>query len=250
MENNKLEMGGIFKHGYGLIAKSVMQNTELSLPAKGVYAYLCSYSGRGIDAFPSRKKMCHDLNISNDSLGKYLKELKEKKYISVSQSINEKNHKFANNIYTLNINLPYPNFPCTEKPYTEFSDTENLDTNNNNNNNNNINNNNNNDVAEIKKIFEENIGLLSPASAEILFDYLKDFSKDLIIKAIKIASINNKRSTKYIQGILNAWGKKGFKTILDIENEQSNYYNKKNEKQKTVFEQRQYDDLSFLIKNK
>lgn len=87
------------------------------------------------------------------------------------------------------------------------------------------------DVAEITKCYEENIGLMTPATAELLFDYLKDMNKDLIIQAIKIASINNKRTGRYIQGILNDWSKKGFKTLLDIEQEQNTFKNKKEEKQ-------------------
>lgn len=66
------------------------------------------------------------------------------------------------------------------------------------------------DVAEITKCYEENIGLMTPATAELLFDYLKDMDKDLIIQAIKIASINNIRTGRYIQGILNDWSKKEF----------------------------------------
>ena len=77
------------------------------------------------------------------------------------------------------------------------------------------------DVAEITKCYEENIGLMTPATAELLFDYLKDMDKDLIIQAIKIASINNIRTARYIQGILNDWSKKGFKTLLDIEQERT-----------------------------
>lgn len=77
------------------------------------------------------------------------------------------------------------------------------------------------DVAEITKCYEENIGLMTPATAELLFDYLKDMNKDLIIQAIKIASINNKRTGRYIQGILNDWSKKGFKTLLDVEQERT-----------------------------
>lgn len=77
------------------------------------------------------------------------------------------------------------------------------------------------DVAEITKCYEENIGLMTPATAELLFDYLKDMDKDLIIQAIKIASINNKRTGRYIQGILNDWSKKGFKTLLDVEQERT-----------------------------
>lgn len=124
MENSILELDGIFKNGYGFIAKSVMQDNQLSLQAKGLYAYLCSYSGKGKDVFPSRKKMCFDLNITNDTLGKYLKELKESNYIQITQSKNES--RFSNNIYKINLNLP-----CTK-----ISDTENQDTNNNNSNNN------------------------------------------------------------------------------------------------------------------
>lgn len=87
------------------------------------------------------------------------------------------------------------------------------------------------EIAEITKCYEENIGLMTPATAELLFDYLKDMDKDLIIQAIKIASINNKRTGRYIQGILNDWSKKGFKTLLDIEQEQNTFKNKKEEKQ-------------------
>lgn len=82
------------------------------------------------------------------------------------------------------------------------------------------------EIAEITKCYEENIGLLTPATAELLFDYLKDMDKDLIIQAIKIASINNKRAGRYVQGILNDWYKKGIKTLLDVENEQRNFKNK------------------------
>lgn len=105
------------------------------------------------------------------------------------------------------------------------------------------------DVAEITKCYEENIGLITPATAELLFDYLKDMNKDLIIQAIKIASIKNKRRMDYIQGILNDWTKKGMKTLLDVENEQENF-KAKGKKKEENFQQREYKDLSFLYSNK
>ena len=89
------------------------------------------------------------------------------------------------------------------------------------------------DVAEITKCYEENIGLITPATAELLFDYLKDTDKDLIIKAIKKASISNKRNAKYIQGILNDWNNKGIKTLLDVENEEKEFKNKNESKTET-----------------
>lgn len=107
------------------------------------------------------------------------------------------------------------------------------------------------DVAEITKCYEENIGLITPATAEKLFDYLKDMSKDLIIKAIKIASINNKRSCKYIQGILNDWSKKGIKTLLDVENEQNDFKNRNKVKEETPEEAnaRKLKALEEIMKN-
>ena len=105
------------------------------------------------------------------------------------------------------------------------------------------------DVAEITKCYEENIGLMTPATAETLFDYLKNMSKDLIVKAIKIASLNNKRSAKYIQGILNDWDRKGIKTVLDVENEEQNFRSKAKKKESN-FEQREYGDISYLYANK
>ena len=104
------------------------------------------------------------------------------------------------------------------------------------------------EIAEITKCYEENIGMITPAAAETLFDYLKNMGKELIIKAIKIASLNNKRTTKYIQGILNDWERKGFKTVLDVENEEQ-HFKTKNKKKESNFEQRQYDNLDFVYSN-
>lgn len=85
--------------------------------------------------------------------------------------------------------------------------------------------------AEIIKCYEENIGLITPATAEILFSY-NNIDYKMIIEAIKIASVNNKRNCRYIQGILNSWIGKGYKVLADIQNEQ-------NEKQKTVEEKKE-----------
>ena len=73
--------------------------------------------------------------------------------------------------------------------------------------------------AEIIKCYEENIGLITPATAEILFSY-NDIDYKMIIEAIKIATLNNKRNCRYIQGILNSWIRKGDKILADIQNEQ------------------------------
>lgn len=89
-------------------------------------------------------------------------------------------------------------------------------------------------VYNIVKCYEENIGMLNPASAEIIFSYLDDFSEEIIIEAIKRASINNKKSCSYIKGILNNWLNKGYKTLADIDNEKSPVQLKELEKEKIL----------------
>ena len=92
--------------------------------------------------------------------------------------------------------------------------------------------------SEIIKCYEENIGLITPATAEILFSY-NDIDYKMIIEAIKIASINNKRSCKYIQGILNSWINKGYKVVADIQKEQEEKENVKgNEEHQETKEER------------
>ena len=142
MEENKLNITGINSNGFGIIAKLVMQDRNLSLCAKGVYAYFCSYAGAGNICFPSRKKMCYDLGISQDTLGKYLKELIKSSYVSCEQI--KENGKFSHNVYTINTQIPLPKLPLPKISVSENFGTENLDTNNNNYKNNNYYNNNNN----------------------------------------------------------------------------------------------------------
>lgn len=141
MEENKLKITGINSNGFGIIAKLVMQDRNLSLGAKGVYAYFCSYAGAGNICFPSRKKMCYDLGISQDTLVKYLKELIKSSYVSCEQI--KENGKFSHNVYTINTQIPLPKLPLPKISVSENFGTENLDTNNNNYKNNNYYNNNN-----------------------------------------------------------------------------------------------------------
>jgi DNA replication protein len=61
----------------------------------------------------------------------------------------------------------------------------------------------------IYKLYEENIGLLTP----LIVDYLKTAEEDFpyywIVDAIKIAVENNKRNWKYVTAILERWEREG-----------------------------------------
>ena len=68
-------MRGIKKAGYGNVYKDIMSNPDLSLQAKGVYAYLSSFTGDQEYCFPSYDTIQSHLGISRASVSKYLKEL-------------------------------------------------------------------------------------------------------------------------------------------------------------------------------
>lgn len=157
-ETNELE--GIFKNGYGYIPKSVMKSRNISIKAKAVYAYLCTYAGKQGTAYPGRELMCYDLQIGQDTLNKCIKELVKTGFIFKKQQRTPGN-KFDNNLYTINFNVnldePLPKNavmenlsngknPSHENSVMEVSDNNNtvngkLASNNNNNTNNNTNNN-------------------------------------------------------------------------------------------------------------
>lgn len=105
---NKAGKQPIFKY-FGLVPSIVLRDSAISFGAKAVYAYLATYvnaeqvrEGK-LCAWPSRKRMQKELNMSANTLSKYLKELKENKLIKIEQSRQTKDgkHFYGNNIYTL-----------------------------------------------------------------------------------------------------------------------------------------------------
>lgn len=93
-------------------------------------------------------------------------------------------------------------------------------------------------ISKITKCYEDNIGLLTPAAADLIFSYLDDFKDYRIInKAIKTASTANIRTAKYINGILRSWLKKGYKVLADVQNEQKPKTEKEEEKPKQNYKE-------------
>ena len=132
---DKIKMQGAFEKGYGFVAKKVMRDKTLNILSKAVYAYICSYAGKGKDAFPSQNLICRDLGIGKSTLVKYIKELKDRGYVTVIQ--HKEKGKFAQNLYTVNAIL------CIVSSNTTRTDTNptahgQVNTNNNQKNNNNI----------------------------------------------------------------------------------------------------------------
>ena len=130
---NAIKVKGVYKEGYGFIAKKIMKDRSLNVISKAIYAYICSYTGKGHSAFPSQKLISADLGINKGTLVKYIKELKDNGYITVIQ--HKEKGKFAQNLYTINI-LPYMVLPCMATTDMETARYGQKDTNNNNINNN------------------------------------------------------------------------------------------------------------------
>ena len=111
-EKSSLRFEGIYENGYGLISKSFMKDKRLTIEAKSIYTYLCSYCGGGTTAYPSVALQCADLCISENRYYKHRRLLEEYGYIKIEQQkeiveYNDGTTKelFTNNIYTIVLNI-------------------------------------------------------------------------------------------------------------------------------------------------
>jgi len=95
-----LKTEGVNAKGYGLIPKIPMQDLELSLTAKSIYAFFCSLAGKGDTTFPGRDYITDKLGLNKETYYKHVKQLTEQGYISVEKQ-NSTNGQFAHNVYTL-----------------------------------------------------------------------------------------------------------------------------------------------------
>ena len=204
--------------GFGTIPKLVMQDTSIHVVAKAIYAYFNSYAGGGNQCFPSRKKICNDLGISNDTFGKYLKQLTEHNYIKVEQV--KENGRFSHNVYTLLDTI----LPCTEISDTEEIVHGNLDTNINSININRDNNNNKDTYIEIKQKFTEicvslpKIIDLNAARKTAIRARLKEYSFDDIITVFQKAE-----KSDFLTGKVSNQGSRPFKASFDWLMKPSNF---------------------------
>ena len=119
-EGGRLGYRGLKAHGYGSIPRTVMQEARLSVKAKGLYAYFCSYCGAGDCAFPRKDHILYHLGISEPTYYKALNQLKELDYLRVEQRKDA--GRFAVNDYWLN------EFPGMAEPLPRNCDTETPDT--------------------------------------------------------------------------------------------------------------------------
>lgn len=87
--------------GYGTVTKTAMQDRALTLQAKGIYAYICSFAGGKDEAWPSLSKMCYDLGVSRQTLQKHIRLLVDNEYIEKAQYYYKETGQFSSTHYTI-----------------------------------------------------------------------------------------------------------------------------------------------------
>jgi hypothetical protein len=113
--------GTVYEEGYGMVAKKVMRDKELTVQAKAIYAYLCTYAGSKDmtqrEAFPGVSLMKHELGIkSDDTYYKHRNQLVKKGYLKIDQ-VRGEGSKFAKCIYKIMaIAQPVPDGESEEEP--------------------------------------------------------------------------------------------------------------------------------------
>lgn len=72
------------------------------------------------------------------------------------------------------------------------------------------------DFFDICDYYKKNIDKITPVIEDKIKELIKQFNNDLIIEAIKNASIRNKKNMAYIEAILLDWKNKKYKNLDDI----------------------------------
>ncbi len=97
---DKLRLEGVNFKGYGVVPKYAMRDRELSITAKGIYAYFCAMSGSGNSTFPSVETILAHLGFRSETYYLHRQQLVDQGYIEIS-SLARKNGTFSNNVFTL-----------------------------------------------------------------------------------------------------------------------------------------------------
>ena len=66
---------------FGIVSQEVLHDPELSIQAKGLYSFLCTYADKNRECFPSRNTIADHCNISVTYVGILNKQLKKAGYL-------------------------------------------------------------------------------------------------------------------------------------------------------------------------
>ena len=262
------------RSGFTIINNGVLNNTQLSWKAKGLFVYLWSQSDSW--DFYEVEVLKHSTD-GRASLRAGLKELEEHGYLKRYRNRDDKG--ILRESKWILSEQPMFDFPKLDKPTLDYPTLDNRTLTNTNQNNTNLNNTNLNEdavvdtslvnivdqqkqttdcggFAKVIDFYKTNFGLLNSYMAEELRHTYDEWSSQseepsgIIIKAMQIALSNNVRNWKYACAVLRTWEDKRPQSLSDVEALEAEHKNNnrsaksklaKPEKQKTM---ENFDDLA------
>jgi len=66
---------------FGVVYTEVIQDPELSLRAKGLYALLCTFANKSRECYPAISTLAKLSDVSKRTVERTIKELEEKNYV-------------------------------------------------------------------------------------------------------------------------------------------------------------------------
>lgn len=112
---DSVKMGGIFGTGFGVVSRSIMRDSRLSIESKAIYAYFCAFAGSGRRGFPSVEKICKELGIAKARYYRHRKVLIELGYLSVEKGGRD-GSAWLTNVYTIEVAPPPAGVPQSIRP--------------------------------------------------------------------------------------------------------------------------------------
>lgn len=189
----------LYKYGNMTIPLYLLKNRELFKLDLDQFIFLMYLYNIGDKSLFNPNKISEDLNISIKEVMKYISILTEKKCIRVAV---EKNEKGA-----LEDRIDLSDF--YQKASFILIDDVKKDSN----------------IDNVYDFIEKEFGrTLSSTEYEIIKAWLDSGNSSLVVKeAVKEAKYNGVSNLRYIDKILYEWGKKGIKTLEDVEKNRINH---------------------------
>lgn len=243
------------RNGFTIINNGVLNNTQLSWKAKGLFAYLWSQSDSW--DFYEVEVLKHSTD-GRASLRAGLKELEEHGYLKRYRNRDDKG--ILRESKWILSEQPMFDFPKLDKPTLDYPTLDNRTLTSTNQNNTNLNNTNLNEdaavepnvvniedqqkqttgcggFAKVTQFYQDNFGMLSSYLYDDIrqtYDDWKQRSKEpggIIIKAMQIALEKNARNWKFVLGVLRQWEGKAH-TLADAESLEAEHKNNRTSKSK------------------
>ena len=103
---------------WGRVYQDIVRDTSLSLGAKGLYAYFCSFSDESGKCFPPIETIRLEIPLANKTYYRYLKELRDAGIITIEKV--KHGNRYGSNVYYLHI----PQYTLSKFPKCTMSKKE------------------------------------------------------------------------------------------------------------------------------